>query len=246
MNTEGDASLLFGAMASAAALASGVLLALLCLRCRKHRPPVSIREATESDEYIDSARFWLVHRHQPTPRITADLTMSPFVSALAGSSQRSRISQREPAESDSNHSYQNSHDEAEVPDSCSRDYLIVLPQDESSARHPSGASTPSSGRPHDYENVESYCAPTDDRDYLNVISPPELGKFIKGGRVTSWSHPSGTHTCQVVQVSTDFSMCTPYVSKSVRFSCVVFFLRSDFITVSATRQCALLCVTLVE
>ncbi|XP_057716934.1 uncharacterized protein LOC130931834 isoform X2 [Corythoichthys intestinalis] len=174
MNTEGDASLLFGAMASAAALASGVLLALLCLRCRKHRPPVSIREATESDEYIDSARFWLVHRHQPTPRITADLTMSPFVSALAGSSQRSRISQREPAESDSNHSYQNSHDEAEVPDSCSRDYLIVLPQDESSARHPSGASTPSSGRPHDYENVESYCAPTDDRDYLNVISPPEL------------------------------------------------------------------------
>ncbi|XP_077475310.1 linker for activation of T-cells family member 1 isoform X2 [Stigmatopora argus] len=137
---------------------------------------ISIREASDCDDYIESARFWLVHRHQTTARMNPDLSLAPFVPALAGSSPPGRSSQRQLTETDSNHSYQNSHNEADLRDSFNRDYLIVLPQNEVLARRPSGASTTSSGQTHDYENVQGGSArpsQSDDREYLTVIGPPQ-------------------------------------------------------------------------
>ncbi|XP_077591145.1 uncharacterized protein LOC144208927 [Stigmatopora nigra] len=173
MNIDGNTSLLFGILA----MGSGALLASLCLHCRKQRPPISTREASDCDDYIESARFWLVHRHQTTARMNPNLSLAPFVPASAGNNPPSRRSQRVPTETDSNHSYQNSHNEADLREAFNRDYLLVLPQNEVSARHPSGASTPSSaGQMHDYENVQSSCArpsQSDDREYLTVIGPPQ-------------------------------------------------------------------------
>ncbi|XP_077386380.1 uncharacterized protein LOC144024147 [Festucalex cinctus] len=186
MDTDMEASLLQPVLVSAAMLACGVVLALVCLHCRDNGPPVYIREASDTGEYIPSTQFRLVHPHQSTTRLTSGL-LSPFIPASDRGSQRSRRSNREPTESESNHSYQNSHDgqstshtftEQDYPESLTRDYIIVLPGDESPAINHSGVSTPSSGEPHDYENVlhERTQTPTDDREYLNVILLPQGGE----------------------------------------------------------------------
>ncbi|KAM9784613.1 uncharacterized protein LOC133170306 isoform X2 [Syngnathus typhle] len=153
------ASLLLPALVSAAVMACGVALALACLHCRDNGPPVSIREASYTSEYIPSSQFTLVHPHHSTTRPTSGL-LSPFIPALHVGSQRSGRSDRELTESESNHSYQNSHDER---DSSAGDYIIVLPGDEAPAANLSGASTPSSGELHSYENVQSHTG------YLNLI-----------------------------------------------------------------------------
>ncbi|XP_061556134.1 uncharacterized protein LOC133414640 isoform X5 [Phycodurus eques] len=170
-----DASL--PVMASAAVLACAVVLALICLRCRDDGSPVSIREASNTDEYVTSAHFRLVRQHHSTARLNSDL-LSPFITASDRGSQRSSRPDLEPTESESNHSYQNSYDERAFPESSTGDYLIVLPEDEAPGTNRSGASTPSSGEPHDYENVRERTAhsPTDDRDYLNVIPLPRGGE----------------------------------------------------------------------
>ncbi|XP_051905840.1 uncharacterized protein LOC127590358 isoform X6 [Hippocampus zosterae] len=93
-------------------------------------------------------------------------------------SQRSGRSDREATESESTHSYQNSHDEQDLSVSLTGDYILVLPDNEAPATNRSGASTPSSDEPHDYENVpkkHTERSPTDDRDYLNVVALPEAG-----------------------------------------------------------------------
>ncbi|XP_061556136.1 uncharacterized protein LOC133414640 isoform X7 [Phycodurus eques] len=152
-----DASL--PVMASAAVLACAVVLALICLRCRDDGSPVSIREASNTDEYVTSAHFRLVRQHHSTARLNSDL-LSPFITASDRGSQRSSRPDLEPTESESNHSYQNSYDERAFPESSTGDYLIVLPEDEAPGTNRSGASTPSS----------------DDRDYLNVIPLPRGGE----------------------------------------------------------------------
>ncbi|XP_077413539.1 uncharacterized protein LOC144043602 isoform X2 [Vanacampus margaritifer] len=186
MDTDTEASLLLPVLVSAAMLACGVVLALVCLHCRDNGPPVSIREASVTGEYIPSTQFRLVHPHQSTTRLTSSL-LSPFIPASHRGSQCSRRSNREPTESESNHSYQNSHDgqspshtftEPDFPESLTGDYIIVLPGDEASATNHSGVSTPSSGEPHDYENVlhKRTPSPTDEREYLNVIPLPQGGE----------------------------------------------------------------------
>ncbi|XP_019721948.1 linker for activation of T-cells family member 1 isoform X3 [Hippocampus comes] len=120
-------------------------------------------------------------------------------------SQRSRRSDREATESESTHSYQNSHDEQDLSVSITGDYILVLPDDEAPATNRSSASTPSSGsiqrirrfsafvliwgkkgrrvfvadELHDYENIpkeHTQRSPSEDRDYLNVIALPEAGE----------------------------------------------------------------------
>ncbi|XP_061702741.1 uncharacterized protein LOC133514790 isoform X2 [Syngnathoides biaculeatus] len=164
-----DASL--PATMSAAILACVVVLALICLRCRDDGPPaVSIREVSNTDDYIPSDHFRLVCRHQLTARLNSDL-LSPFVTPSDRGSRRSSRSDVEPTESESNHSYQNNCEEQDLSESSSGDYLIVLPEDEPPATDGSGASTPSSGEAHDYENIRE-ASPKDDRDYLNVSPLP--------------------------------------------------------------------------
>ncbi|XP_037113229.1 uncharacterized protein LOC119126200 [Syngnathus acus] len=114
--------------------------------------PVLSIHTGPSTSVDDSPDFW--------PAVT-------FHSALDGGSQRSGRSDRELTESESNHSYQNSHDEQE---SLAGDYIIVLPGDEAPAANPSGASTPSSGELHSYENVQS------NTGYLNVNALPPEGE----------------------------------------------------------------------
>ncbi|XP_061606078.1 uncharacterized protein LOC133466414 isoform X6 [Phyllopteryx taeniolatus] len=182
--------------ASAAILACAVVLALICLRCRDDGSPgarddVSIREASNTDEYVTSAHFRLVRQHHATARLNSDL-LSPFITASDRGSRRSRRSDLDPTES-----------EQDFPESSTGDYLIVLPEGEAPGTDRSGASTPSSGEPHDYENVRERTqhSPTgcrtrtltdrltvcltvllnglcssDDRDYLNVIPLPQGGE----------------------------------------------------------------------
>ncbi|XP_061556132.1 uncharacterized protein LOC133414640 isoform X3 [Phycodurus eques] len=174
-----DASL--PVMASAAVLACAVVLALICLRCRDDGSPVSIREASNTDE---SAHFRLVRQHHSTARLNSDL-LSPFITASDRGSQRSSRPDLEPTESESNHSYQNSYDERAFPESSTGDYLIVLPEDEAPGTNRSGASTPSSGSVRrlgrlcccssPFENGRHVCV-ADDRDYLNVIPLPRGGE----------------------------------------------------------------------
>ncbi|XP_049600371.1 uncharacterized protein [Syngnathus scovelli] len=159
------ASLLLPALVSAAVLACGVALALACLHCRDNGPPVSIPDARYTSMYIPSSQFTLVHPHQSTHLTPGP--PSPFIPALGGGSQRSGRSDRELSESESNHSYQNSHNEQE---SLGPDYIIVLPGDEPPAANLSGASTPSSGELHSYENVQSHPG------YLNVTALPPEGE----------------------------------------------------------------------
>ncbi|XP_061606080.1 uncharacterized protein LOC133466414 isoform X8 [Phyllopteryx taeniolatus] len=174
--------------ASAAILACAVVLALICLRCRDDGSPgarddVSIREASNTDE---SAHFRLV-RQPLLLRIAAvgaaeDPTWTPQRAKVT-------IATRTPT--------------MDFPESSTGDYLIVLPEGEAPGTDRSGASTPSSGEPHDYENVRERTqhSPTgcrtrtltdrltvcltvllnglcssDDRDYLNVIPLPQGGE----------------------------------------------------------------------
>ncbi|XP_051905837.1 uncharacterized protein LOC127590358 isoform X3 [Hippocampus zosterae] len=177
MDADTEASLLLPSLVSAAMLACAVVLALVCLHCRDNGPPVSIREACDTGEYTPSTQFILVHPHQPETRLTSGL-LSPFIPASDCGSQRSGRSDREATESESTHSYQNSHDEQDLSVSLTGDYILVLPDNEAPATNRSGASTPSSDEPHDYENVpkkHTERSPTDDRDYLNVVALPEAG-----------------------------------------------------------------------
>ncbi|XP_019721949.1 linker for activation of T-cells family member 1 isoform X4 [Hippocampus comes] len=144
MDADTEASLLLPSLVSAAMLACAVVLALVCLHCRDNGPPVSIREACDTGEYTPSTQFILVHPHQPTTRLTSGL-LSPFIPASDCVSQRSRRSDREATESESTHSYQNSHDEQDLSVSITGDYILVLPDDEAPATNRSSASTPSSG-----------------------------------------------------------------------------------------------------
>ncbi|XP_061702740.1 uncharacterized protein LOC133514790 isoform X1 [Syngnathoides biaculeatus] len=98
-------------------------------------------------------------------------TRLPTVTPSDRGSRRSSRSDVEPTESESNHSYQNNCEEQDLSESSSGDYLIVLPEDEPPATDGSGASTPSSGEAHDYENIRE-ASPKDDRDYLNVSPLP--------------------------------------------------------------------------
>ncbi|XP_051905836.1 uncharacterized protein LOC127590358 isoform X2 [Hippocampus zosterae] len=188
MDADTEASLLLPSLVSAAMLACAVVLALVCLHCRDNGPPgardrdvtschlcrqpncfsisfslvssVSIREACDTGEYTPSTQFILVHPPSDC------------------GSQRSGRSDREATESESTHSYQNSHDEQDLSVSLTGDYILVLPDNEAPATNRSGASTPSSDEPHDYENVpkkHTERSPTDDRDYLNVVALPEAG-----------------------------------------------------------------------
>ncbi|XP_061606077.1 uncharacterized protein LOC133466414 isoform X5 [Phyllopteryx taeniolatus] len=183
--------------ASAAILACAVVLALICLRCRDDGSPGA---RDDGDDDATSCHlgvqlncfFPCVPRHQfpsgkratptstshhATARLNSDL-LSPFITASDRGSRRSRRSDLDPTESESNHSYQNSYDEQDFPESSTGDYLIVLPEGEAPGTDRSGASTPSSGEPHDYENVRERTqhSPTDDRDYLNVIPLPQGGE----------------------------------------------------------------------
>ncbi|XP_019721947.1 linker for activation of T-cells family member 1 isoform X2 [Hippocampus comes] len=178
MDADTEASLLLPSLVSAAMLACAVVLALVCLHCRDNGPPVSIREACDTGEYTPSTQFILVHPHQPTTRLTSGL-LSPFIPASDCVSQRSRRSDREATESESTHSYQNSHDEQDLSVSITGDYILVLPDDEAPATNRSSASTPSSDELHDYENIpkeHTQRSPSEDRDYLNVIALPEAGE----------------------------------------------------------------------
>ncbi|XP_061606088.1 uncharacterized protein LOC133466414 isoform X15 [Phyllopteryx taeniolatus] len=125
-------------------------------------------------------------------RIRSLQTRPPTITASDRGSRRSRRSDLDPTES-----------EQDFPESSTGDYLIVLPEGEAPGTDRSGASTPSSGEPHDYENVRERTqhSPTgcrtrtltdrltvcltvllnglcssDDRDYLNVIPLPQGGE----------------------------------------------------------------------
>ncbi|XP_061606074.1 uncharacterized protein LOC133466414 isoform X2 [Phyllopteryx taeniolatus] len=197
--------------ASAAILACAVVLALICLRCRDDGSPGA---RDDGDDDATSCHlgvqlncfFPCVPRHQfpsgkratptstshhATARLNSDL-LSPFITASDRGSRRSRRSDLDPTES-----------EQDFPESSTGDYLIVLPEGEAPGTDRSGASTPSSGEPHDYENVRERTqhSPTgcrtrtltdrltvcltvllnglcssDDRDYLNVIPLPQGGE----------------------------------------------------------------------
>ncbi|XP_061606086.1 uncharacterized protein LOC133466414 isoform X13 [Phyllopteryx taeniolatus] len=131
-------------------------------------------------------------QHRRVRHIRSLQTRPPTITASDRGSRRSRRSDLDPTES-----------EQDFPESSTGDYLIVLPEGEAPGTDRSGASTPSSGEPHDYENVRERTqhSPTgcrtrtltdrltvcltvllnglcssDDRDYLNVIPLPQGGE----------------------------------------------------------------------
>ncbi|XP_061606089.1 uncharacterized protein LOC133466414 isoform X16 [Phyllopteryx taeniolatus] len=116
---------------------------------------------------------------------------------------RDDVSIREASNTDESAHFRLVRQQQDFPESSTGDYLIVLPEGEAPGTDRSGASTPSSGEPHDYENVRERTqhSPTgcrtrtltdrltvcltvllnglcssDDRDYLNVIPLPQGGE----------------------------------------------------------------------
>ncbi|XP_026217032.1 linker for activation of T-cells family member 1-like [Anabas testudineus] len=158
----------FVLVVSAAVFVSIVLLAVVCLDCRKEGPLVSIRETSPSDEYINPPLVNHPFHLAPDPRSArSPSTLTP---AEPGSHWRHRSVT--PTETESNPSYENPV--LDGPDNDTEEpYVIVIPDDGGCAlTNQSRASTPSIDQ-HDYENVPEQKVPMcadaeEDRDYLNV------------------------------------------------------------------------------
>ncbi|XP_054463495.1 uncharacterized protein LOC129098513 isoform X2 [Anoplopoma fimbria] len=162
---------------AAAIFVSMVLLAVVCLNCRDNGPLVSIRQVNDSEDYMPSTHFRVIHPsstdtdlnpiHRPSNHL------SPYLPSVDGGTQR-RHRSFTPTETESNPSYENPPDGADYinteSDGDDPGYIIVLPEGVTPQTNQSRASTPSSDVLHDYENVpeKKVLVSSEDKDYLNV------------------------------------------------------------------------------
>ncbi|KAF3699698.1 hypothetical protein EXN66_Car015385 [Channa argus] len=164
---------LFLAFLSAAFFISIVLLAVVCLDCRRKGPLAYIRETNPSDEYINPPTLTVMHPFavQPTTDLRSIRSPSNLLSPVSPSTDSGvhwRHRSATPTETESNPSYENPVQDGPI-DSDVEDpgYIVVLPDDAASPSvNQSRASTPSLDQ-HDYENFPEQAA-KEDRDYQNV------------------------------------------------------------------------------
>lgn len=141
----------FVLLVSAAILLAMVLLAVVCLNCRKKSPLASISQTAASEEYVPSSGFIVIHPCQPRPDQNTICSPSSLMprSNLADRGSERGLRPYTPTETESNPSYENPVPGTDFPDSDAEEngngYIEVLPDKE-----PSRASTPD----HNYENVE--------------------------------------------------------------------------------------------
>ncbi|XP_040918226.1 linker for activation of T-cells family member 1-like isoform X2 [Toxotes jaculatrix] len=163
---------------AATVFVSLVLLAAVCLDCWNKGALVSIRQTTNSDEYMQSTAFRVILPQQSandlnSMRSPSHLLSPPRLSSSVDPGTQRRHRSFTPTETGSNPSYENPPDGPEyvnpdpnLPDSDVEDpgYITVIPDGEALApSNQSRASTPSSDVQHDYVNLDD-----EERDYLNV------------------------------------------------------------------------------
>ncbi|XP_077940403.1 uncharacterized protein LOC144384574 [Gasterosteus aculeatus] len=170
----------------AAVVVSTVVLAVVCLRCRRG-PQVCISPANISEDYLPSPQFRVIHPSQTNPDLNfahhPSNQLSPhFPSADPQNHRRHRSFT--PTETESNPSYENPADGPDYinaeSDAEDPGYIMVLPEEPTAGTTNSRASTPSSDVQHDYENVPEKKLEEDDDDdseeenYVNVPGGVQL------------------------------------------------------------------------
>ncbi|KAL6102380.1 uncharacterized protein ACO6RY_01999 [Pungitius sinensis] len=165
----------------AAVVVSTVVLAGVCLRCRRG-PQGCFSQANASEDYLPSPQFRVIHPSQTNPDLTSEHLPSNLLSphfTSADSQNHRRQQSFTPTETESNPSYENPADGPDYinaeSDADDAGYILVLPEEQTGRTNGSRASTPSSDVQHDYENVpEKKFEDDDDEDdddegnYVNV------------------------------------------------------------------------------
>ncbi|KAM4531674.1 uncharacterized protein PAE49_023817 isoform 2-T3 [Odontesthes bonariensis] len=155
-------------LVSAAVFITFILLAFVCVDCRRKGPQGSIPQTNVSEEYIPSTGFEVVYPSQRTIKPTPSHLPSPI---FPGTDQRRQS--YAPEETASNPSYENPVPGPESLESDTDGYLDVLPQ-------LSRTSSLSSDAQHDYENVPKPSSESEasslprSGDYLNVDPRQDL------------------------------------------------------------------------
>ncbi|KAM9393096.1 linker for activation of T-cells family member 1 isoform 2-T2 [Pholidichthys leucotaenia] len=178
---------------SAVIFISTVFLSVICLGCRRKRPPAYISQAV--DEYVPSTNFGVIHPAQRTPsNLNSSQSPTGMLSPLpnsVNSGTQWRQPSITPTETESNASYENqvkqpdhnsdyenvekrSNSRPESQQSDPDGYIQVLPSDDKTSKNPSRASSCSSDN-HEYVNVgnsaESSSSSEDEGNYVNQPAP---------------------------------------------------------------------------
>ncbi|KAM8844659.1 uncharacterized protein AB9W97_000141 isoform 2-T2 [Spinachia spinachia] len=123
-----------------AVVVSTVVLAVVCLRCRRS-PQVCFSQATASEDYLPSPQFRVIHPSQTNPDLNSEPLPSHLLSPYFPSSdlQNHRREQSLTA-TETGADYINAESDADEPG-----YIMVLPEEHIVGTNDSRGSTPSSG-----------------------------------------------------------------------------------------------------